>query len=145
MELYHNPANLFVAGFLGAPSMNFIEVDVTERRRPDRACRQRLARSDPCAHQGPTDPKGQSRDPGRASTVPDPRLRPTVGCFTARFALTERLGSETVVDIGLRDGSNIIAAISEDRILEPGSEIGLTFDADQAHLFPHEDVVGIPH
>ena len=28
MELYHNPANLFVAGFLGAPSMNFLPVRV---------------------------------------------------------------------------------------------------------------------
>ncbi len=31
MQLYHEPANLSVAGFLGAPSMNFIEVDVQER------------------------------------------------------------------------------------------------------------------
>ena len=28
MELYHEPANLFVAGFLGAPSMNFVTVIV---------------------------------------------------------------------------------------------------------------------
>ena len=28
LELYRNPANLFVAGFLGAPSMNFIDVTV---------------------------------------------------------------------------------------------------------------------
>ena len=28
MELYHEPANLFVAGFLGAPSMNFMAVTV---------------------------------------------------------------------------------------------------------------------
>ena len=28
MELYHNPANSFVAGFLGSPSMNFLEVEV---------------------------------------------------------------------------------------------------------------------
>ena len=28
MELYQEPANRFVAGFLGAPSMNFVEVDV---------------------------------------------------------------------------------------------------------------------
>ena len=27
MELYNNPANQFVAGFLGAPSMNFIAAD----------------------------------------------------------------------------------------------------------------------
>jgi multiple sugar transport system ATP-binding protein len=34
MELYHKPGNLFVAGFLGAPSMNFIKVKVREAR-PD--------------------------------------------------------------------------------------------------------------
>ena len=28
MDLYHNPANAFVAGFLGSPSMNFLDVDV---------------------------------------------------------------------------------------------------------------------
>ena len=30
LELYHNPANQFVAGFLGSPKMNFLEVDVKE-------------------------------------------------------------------------------------------------------------------
>ena len=30
MELYHEPANLFVAGFLGAPSMNFLKVTVDD-------------------------------------------------------------------------------------------------------------------
>ncbi|RVD52465.1 ABC transporter ATP-binding protein, partial [Mesorhizobium sp. M2D.F.Ca.ET.140.01.1.1] len=28
LELYANPANIFVAGFLGAPRMNFIEAKV---------------------------------------------------------------------------------------------------------------------
>ncbi len=28
IELYHNPANLFVASSLGSPSMNFLDVDV---------------------------------------------------------------------------------------------------------------------
>jgi hypothetical protein len=32
MDLYHKPANLFVAGFLGAPSMNFIKVKVVHER-----------------------------------------------------------------------------------------------------------------
>ena len=30
LELYHNPANQFVAGFLGSPKMNFLDVDVKE-------------------------------------------------------------------------------------------------------------------
>ena len=28
MDLYHRPENLFVAGFIGAPSMNFLDVDI---------------------------------------------------------------------------------------------------------------------
>ncbi|MEM9640963.1 MAG: ABC transporter ATP-binding protein [Pseudomonadota bacterium] len=36
MELYNNPANLFVAGFLGSPSMNFLqERDLTLGIRPE--------------------------------------------------------------------------------------------------------------
>ncbi|TIV47797.1 MAG: sn-glycerol-3-phosphate ABC transporter ATP-binding protein UgpC [Mesorhizobium sp.] len=31
LELYDSPANLFVAGFIGSPKMNFIEAEVTER------------------------------------------------------------------------------------------------------------------
>ena len=29
LELYHHPQNLFVAGFIGSPKMNFIEAEVT--------------------------------------------------------------------------------------------------------------------
>ena len=29
LELYHRPRNLFVAGFIGSPTMNFIEVKAT--------------------------------------------------------------------------------------------------------------------
>jgi multiple sugar transport system ATP-binding protein len=31
IELYNNPINKFVAGFIGSPAMNFIEVDVIEK------------------------------------------------------------------------------------------------------------------
>ena len=30
-EIYHNPSNMFVAGFIGSPQMNFIEVEITSR------------------------------------------------------------------------------------------------------------------
>jgi multiple sugar transport system ATP-binding protein len=29
LNLYNNPANMFVAGFIGSPAMNFIPVDIT--------------------------------------------------------------------------------------------------------------------
>ena len=36
IQLYNNPANLFVAGFIGSPSMNFF--DVLCRRRRGKSC-----------------------------------------------------------------------------------------------------------
>ena len=30
-EIYNNPANLFVAGFIGSPSMNFLKSKVTKK------------------------------------------------------------------------------------------------------------------
>ena len=139
MELYHNPTNLFVAGFLGAPSMNFIEVDVKENGGETALV------GNPSLEPIRVDTKGRPVRVGdKAILCVRPQylapVAPDAGMLHGTVALTERLGSETVVDIGLHDGSSIIAAISEDRILEPGTEIGLNFDADQAHLFPYEDV-----
>lgn len=144
MELYHRPANLFVAGFLGAPSMNFIKVDVQEKR----------------GHSAIV--TNQSLNPievethGRALVVGEPAilcvrpqyLSPTnsdEGMLHGKVVLTERLGCETVIDTSLHDGSTIIAAIAEDRVLDPGSSIGFTFDAAQAHLFPQESVESSAH
>ena len=139
MELYHNPANLFVAGFLGAPSMNFINVSVKEQS-GDHALVGNTALESIKVATG-----GREFRPGdRALLGIRPQyLEPTAdaeGMLHGEVELTERLGSETVIDIGLRDGSSIIAAISEDRVLEPGAPIGLRFDASKAHLFPYEDV-----
>ncbi len=134
MDLYHNPANLFVAGFLGAPSMNFLTVDVKEAAGGEATVGN--ASLDPIR----VDTKGRDIRPGgRAILGVRPQyLRPTAsseGMLHGTVALTERLGSETVVDIMLRDGSKVIAAISEDRLLEPGSEIGFTFDPKLSHIF----------
>ncbi|PUB14905.1 hypothetical protein DFP92_105128 [Yoonia sediminilitoris] len=42
-------------------------------------------------------------------------------------------------------GSGSIATISEDRVIRPGTEIGLTCDAGLTRLFPHQDATEIPH
>ncbi len=137
MDLYHNPANLFVAGFLGAPSMNFITVDV-------QAIEGDMARvSHPALAPIAVAHKGRDiRAGGKAVLGVRPQYLTPVnepaGMLHGTVALTERLGSETVVDVTLRDGSKIIAAIGEDRVYPTGAGIGLEFDPAQAHLFPAE-------
>jgi len=46
------------------------------------------------------------------------------------------LGSETVVDLTLGDGNRLIAALARDAVFPIGGDLGLTFDAAQAHIFP---------
>ncbi len=135
MELYHHPANRFVAGFLGAPSMNFLKVE-TRNVAADRAT---VASSalDPIevSTAGRDIPVGGEAVLGVRPQYLVPSDTPAEGMLHGKVVLTERLGAETVVEVGLADGTNIIAAISEDRVLKPGSEIGLRFDPDKTHLF----------
>jgi multiple sugar transport system ATP-binding protein len=134
MQLYHEPDNLFVAGFLGAPSMNFINVDVVGKDGQLATVRSPALEPIPVAHKDRDVKEG-----GKAILGVRPQyLRPVApeeGMLHGTVALTERLGAETVVEVVLRDGERVIAAIGEDRVLKAGTEIGLSFDPGQAHLF----------
>jgi multiple sugar transport system ATP-binding protein len=134
MELYHNPVNLFVAGFLGAPSMNFIVVDVESVE--GEFAKVRSGSLDSISV--PT--RGRSINAGQKATlgVRPHYFAPTgdeVGMLHGKVTLTERLGAETVVNITLRDGTNLIAALAEDQIYSLGQPVGLDFDPAKAHLF----------
>ena len=134
MELYHEPANLFVAGFLGAPSMNFITVDVAGTGPETATVRNASLEPIEVAHKGRDIPAG-----GKAILGVRPQylvpVAPAEGMLHGHVVLTERLGAETVVEVALLDKTRIIAAVAEDRVMAPGEEIGLRFDPGQAHLF----------
>ena len=135
MELYHHPANIFVAGFLGAPSMNFLHVDVQDVQGD--AARVSCPGLEPIV----VKTAGRPIDAGRKATlgVRPQHLRVSeAGRLQGNVVLTERLGSETVVDLKMDDGSKLIAAFGEDLILENGQRLSLDFDVDAAHLFPDE-------
>ena len=134
MDLYHYPANLFVAGFLGSPSMNFLDVEV--KGQEGGAVVVSNAALDPVAI-----PSALKATPGtRLKLGIRPQyLVPTVSGPSGRLhgtvTLTERLGSETVVNLSLVDGTQLIAALSEDAIFERGREISFGFDPSKVHLF----------
>ena len=145
MELYHEPANLFVAGFLGAPSMNFITVDVTEIQGDMAVVRNASLEPISVPHKSRVIKVGEKAILGVRPQYLQP-VSQEAGMLHGSVILTERLGAETVVDVALRDGTKIIAAIGEDRVLDRGTEIGLGFDPMQAHLFAQEPIpVTAPH
>ncbi|MSU89712.1 sn-glycerol-3-phosphate ABC transporter ATP-binding protein UgpC [Rhodobacteraceae bacterium 2CG4] len=140
MELYHNPANLFVAGFLGAPSMNFIEVQTRDADADAGTAQVANAALEPIrvATAGRPIRAGGNAVLGLRPQYLRPSATPEAGMLHGTVELTERLGAETVVEVALRDGSRVIAALGEDRVLDRGTEIGLEFDPARAHLFPAE-------
>ncbi|MBX2880757.1 MAG: ABC transporter ATP-binding protein [Granulosicoccus sp.] len=134
MDLYHHPANLFVAGFLGAPSMNFLDVRVESL---DDA---QLTVAGGGLEQLILPPQKLRFAEGQKATL---GIRPQYlqavadgrGMLNGSVLLSERLGSETVVDIKLESGNKLIAALPEDAVLRPGENISLSFAPEQAHLF----------
>ena len=135
MELYHNPANLFVAGFIGSPSMNFMDVEVLSAR-PEGVTVKALA-LDPVTL--PVKTSGFAAN-GRAKLGIRPQYLSVShgsgeGTLHGRVSLVERLGTETVINLELTRGGSVIAALSEDRPLEIGSELALGFSPAKAHLF----------
>jgi multiple sugar transport system ATP-binding protein len=134
MELYHHPANAFVAGFLGSPSMNFLEVDVQAV-----TGRQITVANDALA---PVSVHAQTGsyavgDKARLGLRPQ-YLLPAEGAalLNGKVALSERLGAETVIEVTLPNGTPLMVALARDAVFTIGTEIGLSFDPSEAHLFP---------
>jgi multiple sugar transport system ATP-binding protein len=107
LDLYNKPANLFVAGFIGAPRMNFLPSE----KLPGTA--------------GST--VGIRPQHLRASNGKDAKL-------TAKVTLVEALGYETVVH-GLLDELPLLAVLPGQQSFHAGEEIALTYDADNLHAF----------
>ena len=136
MDLYHRPENLFVAGFIGAPSMNFLDVDIVGKD-GDSA----KVRSDLVAEFAAPSWRDGVPSSGHATLGIRPQdLRPVdgEGVLSGNVTLAERLGIETVVDVALKDGTRVLCSLAEDRVFEPGQPINLDFDHKRAHLFAPE-------
>ena len=125
LDLYDNPSNIFVAGFIGSPAMNFLKgkVEADGRRfLADGGARLPLP--------------AVAAEPGRAVVY---GIRPEhidigEGGVPARVSVLEPTGSET--QIFARLGSDPIDAVVKDRIdVKPGDEIPLRIDPRRVHVF----------
>jgi multiple sugar transport system ATP-binding protein len=133
LELYDRPVNLFVAGFIGSPAMNFLPA--TLRRKGATAS---VEFSD--GSQLPA-PRGSEGSDGQAvvfGTRPE-HLTLADGASAGRSIATEvkvvePTGADTFV--ACRHGTRELAVVFRDRhAFAPGSTIHLQPDIDRAHLF----------
>jgi multiple sugar transport system ATP-binding protein len=135
LELYHNPANQFVAGFLGSPKMNFLDVEVREVGEASVTVASPALEAVAIPHA-----VGQFAPGGRAVLGVRPQfLHPGEfaerGHLHGKVSLVERLGTETVVNVEMTTGGRIVVALDGDHAFDNGHEILLGFEPKQAHLF----------
>ena len=132
LELYNKPANLFVAGFIGAPNMNLVAgtVDAINAGELTIALGATKVR---VAIEGATSLKA-----GDAVTLgvrPHALTADASGPLKGIVQLIEQLGNETVVRVKLAEGEEITAVLPGQSGHAVGAPITLAFDPASAHLF----------
>ncbi|MCT8159893.1 ABC transporter ATP-binding protein [Pseudoruegeria sp. SHC-113] len=122
-ELYENPANLFVAQFIGSPKMNVM----------------------PCTTSG----DAFQLEGGRGGAFPGGGVAVSVGVRPEHITLgasgtgacdgvvdvLEYLGADTFVIIDAGPLGQITVRVTGDSVLAPGEPVGLTFDPERLHFF----------
>lgn len=139
LELYRQPRNRFVAGFIGSPKMNFVDVEV---RAVDHAEVTVVlpGGSDlvvPCAAAGVQ--AGEKLALGvRPEHLMEGRDHGCDAYFTGEVIVVEHLGGETLLHVSLADGRTIQVKGSGESAIADGQRIGVGFSVRHAHLFAHD-------
>jgi multiple sugar transport system ATP-binding protein len=134
-ELYQNPNNLFVAGFIGSPSMNFIRVKVTEKGTLSAGDNFNIALP------------AQLADAVRSKQLRElilgvrPEHLHLVGNGQAENPIpgvvdvVEPQGSTTILQVSVGTDTKIIAQVNEQWGRQPGERLQLSIPPDAIHLF----------
>jgi len=139
-DLYHHPANVFVAGFIGTPPMNLMPAEVTrERAVPTlRIGESVLATVPDCllpilAAAGPTSRFTLGIRPEAVRLVSETGAP----CLPALVQHVEYLGHETLLHVrtAAPPGLALTARLADQHAFGPGDRVGLAFAPDQLHLF----------
>jgi multiple sugar transport system ATP-binding protein len=168
MELYNNPVNLFVAGFIGSPAMNFmpatlegdsVKLPIGDVRLPDDV-RSRVG-----------DASGKQLIAGirpenfEAASVVSDEMKQRGATFRARIDVVESMGSELYAHFRVEtdqdiesaelrelaedagggevpssgEAGQIVARLDPESDVQEGQEAELWVDADRLHLFDPDD------
>jgi multiple sugar transport system ATP-binding protein len=106
MELYNNPANRFVAGFIGSPAMNFLPAEIVGGKK------------------------------GQMIGIRPEYLRITdEGRLQATVTHVENLGGDTNVLATTEDGHPVTLRLFGQHSIQPDKIIGLDYDDAKSYLF----------
>jgi ABC-type sugar transport system ATPase subunit len=137
LEVFERPANMFVAGFMGAPSMNMLPAAVG----PGNTIRAAGLDIPVPADRFALPAQGTAVTLGirPEDIVPEGHgTRPDLGAdFSAEVSFAEMLGNESLLfaDLG---GTEIVARMQHPRALEPNQSVRFRIDGTRVHVFDNE-------
>jgi multiple sugar transport system ATP-binding protein len=140
LELYNEPANRFVAGFIGSPAMNFANVRIAGGDGPLRAESEGIRLELPPSFSARLGPHA-----GRAATLgirpEDLRIasgdEPPGLAFDAVVEVVEKLGSEILLDVKAGPHS-MVAAVEPSVRAGVRERVRLAVDPERLHFFDKE-------
>jgi len=138
--LYDTPVSRFVAGFIGSPSMNFVEVHMDGSGESARL----VGPADwsiplPTRYRDAATPRaGKTLVAGfRPEHLDIGEGGPGVGSFRARADVVEYLGNEELLHISAAD-QDVVAIVGSEHRVRPGDIVDLVLPLDKLHLFDGE-------
>lgn len=148
-NLYERPQNMFVAGFIGSPQMNFVDVKVEKvtDEKGGEGVALRFGKNSIKLPEGKAKRLLASEYIGKEVVM---GIRPenlhdeavylesmSDSVVTARVEVVEMLGSETLLYV-LVDDVDLIARVNPRTKAKVGDIIKIAFDANKVHLFDKE-------
>ncbi len=145
LDVYRRPANVFVAGFVGSPAMNFFRctLESGDDGAPRLACDGFALALDGVA---------LAREPARRELLLGVRPQDLeveareAADLTARVDVVEPLGSELLVYLARPDAARdreVVLVTSAEAELTEGMEVGLRLRRERLHLFDAADGVRV--
>jgi multiple sugar transport system ATP-binding protein len=143
MTLYREPANLFVAGFIGSPGMNFVSgrLRATESGTvfEGHGLRLDVEAADPRERDVVLGVRPHDLSIGPPSEEPDSSR------LSARVWLVEALGSEQIVHVSAGDLRDVLIVVTSDRNYRIGESVSVRPATAALHVFDRERGIRVPN
>ncbi|EPC02063.1 sugar ABC transporter ATP-binding protein [Litchfieldella anticariensis FP35 = DSM 16096] len=131
MELYHHPRNRFVAGFIGSPKMNFLDVQVVEAGAEGVS----VCLPGGAVTQVPVEGKDQRVGASLELGIrPEHLVLDDEGALTGQIQVLERLGGQTSLYVQM--GELMVTIMADGDVAHRvHDKVNFGFEAGRAHLF----------
>ncbi|AJS60805.1 ABC transporter ATP-binding protein [Paenibacillus sp. IHBB 10380] len=149
-ELYNNPTNLFVAGFIGSPTMNFINGTLSESNGAVRFRANGLDVEVPGGKAQVLKSKGLVGKEVIMGIRPEDIHEEPVfleaspnTIFTSNVDVTENLGHEMQIYLSGLGNDTVIARVDGRSTIRDGSSVRLAIDMNKIHIFDKESELNV--